>query len=266
MNGLVTESTVGFQQVVDERGPAWADTNARAGSMTFLGVLALREQRVDAAAELLDRAIALREESGITEQGLHAFSDAVATRLAVLQGGDIEAARRRLTHAQRTRSLTTWAVPSLALAVRLELVKAHLALADVAGARAVTREMADILHHRPDLGSFESEARELCLRTAEQAEAAQGPSSLTAAELRLVPWLATHLSFREIGERLYLSTNTVKTEALSTYRKLGASSRSEAVEAAVCVGLLDPASLPRVLSVGGWGTANPSQSSVRDDG
>jgi len=54
-------------------------------------------------------------------------------------------------------------------------------------------------------------------------------SSLTAAELRLLPLLSTHLSYQEIGERLYISKNTVKTQAYSAYRKLGVSSRSEAV-------------------------------------
>ena len=44
--------------------------------------------------------------------------------------------------------------------------------------------------------------------------------------------LATHLSFREIGLRFFLSRNTVKTQAISVYRKLGASNRSEAVERA----------------------------------
>jgi ATP/maltotriose-dependent transcriptional regulator MalT len=56
-----------------------------------------------------------------------------------------------------------------------------------------------------------------------------GASSLTAAELRLLPLLSTHLSFREIGERLYISPHTVKTQAYSIYRKLGVSSRSGAV-------------------------------------
>ena len=40
----------------------------------------------------------------------------------------------------------------------------------------------------------------------------------------------THLSFREIGERLYVSRHTVKTQAISIYRKLGVSSRSETIE------------------------------------
>jgi len=64
-------------------------------------------------------------------------------------------------------------------------------------------------------------------------------ASLSPAELRLLPLLATHLSHREIGERLYISRNTVKTEAVSAYRKLGASSRSEAVERAAELGLIE---------------------------
>ena len=59
------------------------------------------------------------------------------------------------------------------------------------------------------------------------------PGSLTDAELRLLPLLATHMSFREIGTRLYISRNTVKTQAISIYRKLGASSRSEAIRRAI---------------------------------
>ena len=68
--------------------------------------------------------------------------------------------------------------------------------------------------------------------------------SLTAAELRLLPYLATHFTFPEIGTRLFISRNTVKTEAVSIYRKLSASSRSEAIDRAVEFGLLEPSVLP----------------------
>lgn len=58
------------------------------------------------------------------------------------------------------------------------------------------------------------------------------PAGLTGAELRLLPLLATHLSFREIADQLQVSRNTVKTQAISIYRKLGVSGRSEAMAAA----------------------------------
>ena len=70
-------------------------------------------------------------------------------------------------------------------------------------------------------------------------------SALTAAELRLLPLLATHLTFREIGERFFVSRNTVKSQAISVYRKLGVSSRSDAIERAAELGLLDESAVPQ---------------------
>jgi LuxR family maltose regulon positive regulatory protein len=65
-----------------------------------------------------------------------------------------------------------------------------------------------------------------------------GASTLTAAELRLLRILGTHHSFRGIGEQLHLSRHTVKSHAMSIYRKLDVSSRSEAIQRARELGLL----------------------------
>jgi len=62
---------------------------------------------------------------------------------------------------------------------------------------------------------------------------------LTVAELRVLQLLPTHLAYREIGERFSTSCHTVKTQAHAVYRKLGATSRSEAVARATAFGLLD---------------------------
>jgi LuxR family maltose regulon positive regulatory protein len=51
--------------------------------------------------------------------------------------------------------------------------------------------------------------------------------------------LPTHLSFPAIAKHLFVSTNTVKTHVRALYRKLDASSRSEAVSHATAAGLLD---------------------------
>jgi|SRR5580658_221818 DNA-binding CsgD family transcriptional regulator len=63
--------------------------------------------------------------------------------------------------------------------------------------------------------------------------------ALTGAELRLLPLLSTHLSFPEIASELFLSRNTVKSQAYSIYHKLGASSRSQAVARSGELGLLE---------------------------
>jgi ATP/maltotriose-dependent transcriptional regulator MalT len=65
-----------------------------------------------------------------------------------------------------------------------------------------------------------------------------GASSLTTAELRLIPYLPTHLSFREIGQRLFVSENTVKTHAARLFDKLQARRRTQAVRRAKEAGLI----------------------------
>jgi LuxR family transcriptional regulator, maltose regulon positive regulatory protein len=80
-----------------------------------------------------------------------------------------------------------------------------------------------------------------------------GAVTLTAAELRLPPLLlTTHLSIPEIAAELFVSPNTAKTHAVSIYRKLGTSTRTQAVTRAWELGLLarvSPASHP----FGGYG-------------
>ena len=129
--------------------------------------------------------------------------------------------------------------------VGLELTRAHLALADPGAARTVLAETERVLELRPQMGSLVDDARELRERIAATSESAGAwAMSLTGAELRLLPYLATHLTFPEIASRLFLSRNTVKTEAVGIYRKLGASSRSEAIERAIEVGFLESSIYP----------------------
>jgi LuxR family transcriptional regulator, maltose regulon positive regulatory protein len=121
--------------------------------------------------------------------------------------------------------------------VGLELARAHLALTDVAGAKRLLREARVILHQRPDLGTLPAQAAQLQAKLDTLRTATTSAVSLTTAELRLLPLLSTHLTFREIGERLYISQHTVKSQALSVYRKLGVSSRSQAIQSLQQTGL-----------------------------
>ena len=66
----------------------------------------------------------------------------------------------------------------------------------------------------------------------------------SAAELAVLRGLASGLSRREIGERLYISLNTVKTHTRELYRKLGVTSRADAVARAEALGLLEPSKSP----------------------
>jgi ATP/maltotriose-dependent transcriptional regulator MalT len=73
----------------------------------------------------------------------------------------------------------------------------------------------------------------------ERGSSAPRASALTGAELRLLPLLSTHLSFPEIAGEFFLSCNTIKSQAMSIYQKLGASSRSQAVARSRELGLLE---------------------------
>jgi LuxR family maltose regulon positive regulatory protein len=163
---------------------------------------------------------------------------AAAARLAVHRG-DREEADRQLALAMRARPSCTFAIPWLAVGVRLQLAKTYAAIADQATARHLFREVDDILARRPALGVLVDEISELrrILASSAQVTAVGGPP-LSPAELRLLPYLQTHLTFKQIGERLFLSRNTVSSEVGSIYRKLGVSSRSDAVQRATTVGLL----------------------------
>jgi len=100
--------------------------------------------------------------------------------------------------------------------------------------------VTEILTRRPGLGVFAGQAADLRSELSHaRSSFTLGASALTTAELRVLPMLPTHLSFREMGEEMFLSPHTVKSEAISLYRKLGASSRNQAVTRARELGLLD---------------------------
>lgn len=134
---------------------------------------------------------------------------------------DVAAARRALVNAKRTRSILTYAFPHGAVQARIELARVHLTLGDLAGARTLTREIDDLLRWRPGLGILVDEAEALRDQLSKQPGAIEpGASSLTGAELRVLPLLSTHLQLPEIGEQLFVSRHTIKSHTKSIYRKL----------------------------------------------
>jgi LuxR family maltose regulon positive regulatory protein len=176
--------------------------------------------------------------------------DADSTRMCVLvfavsafacaQSGDIECARRDALEARRRLAFPGEFAPWYEAEARIALARAELRLSDAAGARTLLAEASRALHRIPDapvLGSWIDDAWQRADTFA--VGAVCGPTTLTTAELRVLRFLPSHLSFREVAERLHVSANTVKTQAHAVYRKLDASSRSEAVARARDVGLVD---------------------------
>ncbi|MFZ0013975.1 MAG: LuxR C-terminal-related transcriptional regulator [Acidimicrobiia bacterium] len=200
-------------------------------------LIAMRRKDWDLAADLCDRAVALIDEyalDGYQSSGLPLIAAARCAR----RNNDIRKALKLLARATVVRPLLSAAIPGESVQILLEMARTQVELSDIAGARVLIREAEDIVLQRPDLGVLPSE-----LDSVRESLATLGPGivrlpTLTKAELRLLPFLATHMSFPEIGEQLFVSRHTVKSQATSIYRKLGSSTRSEAVAKSHEIGLL----------------------------
>jgi LuxR family transcriptional regulator, maltose regulon positive regulatory protein len=173
-------------------------------------------------------------EQHVTSILLHA----VSARLAIHRG-EVPRAREHLARAERLRPRLSYVLPHYAVQAQLELARGYQALTDTASARAMLWEVDDVLLRRPNLGILAQQTDEFRTQLAAMRGDAIGASSLTAAEVRLFRLLGTHYSFREIGAQLYLSQHTVKSQAMSIYRKFGVSSRSQAIQRGRDLGLLE---------------------------
>jgi LuxR family maltose regulon positive regulatory protein len=200
-------------------------------------ILAMARGDWQQAEALVERACAVARRAWLEQYPSGALLSAVTARLAIHRG-DVARARDDLARAKRLRAQLTWALPHLAVQVRLEMARSYLALTDADAARTMLREVDDLLARRPRLGILPDQAAELHAQLDTIRMAAIGASSLTTAEVRLLRLLGTHYQFRQIGERLHLSQHTVKSHAMSIYRKFGVSSRSQAIRHARDLGLL----------------------------
>ena len=238
MAGDRDKADVLFRDVITQ-GLASGVTVGPCVALAERSLLAIADGEWDSGEQYIDQARTLVRDANLDDQPPITILYAAAARVA-LHHGDRQRAREELARAQRLRPALTYAIPHLAVQARLELAACHLALPDPAAAQTLLREIEQILIQRADLGVFVPQAKELRARLAKmQGSSIPGASALTAAELRLLPFLSTHLSFPEIGEELFLSPNTIKSQAYSMYRKLGVSNRNQAVTESRQLGLLD---------------------------
>jgi LuxR family transcriptional regulator, maltose regulon positive regulatory protein len=208
------------------------------GRSYVLGYLALIEVdrgHVDEGDRLGREATELSDDPGFVEH--------FVTMMGHLARGKVAERRGRLVEAERELAR------ALELARRgagaVELAAALLALARVRGSRGEREEARALLEEARDAlaGSEDVGMLERALSTAERAlrPAPRTPDrgdELTERELSVLRMLAGELSRREIADALFVSLDTVKTHTRGIYRKLGASSREEAVGRGRELGLL----------------------------
>jgi len=192
------------------------------------------------AADALSRRsvdVAIRSPYG--PDAIAAACSVVAARVAAHRG-ELTEARRQMAGFQVARGALGVATSWVSVRTLLEAARTHLALADPAGARACLQQAGDILIRRPRLGPLNADTAELRDRIRSLPPGPGGTSTITPAEVRVLRLLPTYLTAAEMADRLYVTPNTVRTQIQALYGKLGATSRAEAVESAIALGLLEP--------------------------
>jgi len=203
--------------------------------LTQLALLAQERGEGEEAAGLLARARAQVDRFGLAAGAPSALVFA-ASAFVRAHRGRVEEARADLREAARLSEELVDYAPWFDAELRLLMGRAALRLCDAGDAERRLDEAARVLRRLPEAvvaAEWLAEAREGL------AAFAAGQGGLTTAELRILGYLPTHLSFREIAERTFVSGNTVKTQANAVYRKLDVSCRSDAVTRARALGLLD---------------------------
>ncbi|MDA0181358.1 LuxR C-terminal-related transcriptional regulator [Solirubrobacter phytolaccae] len=171
-------------------------------------------------------------------EAIHAFVAATSAVVAAHRG-EIAQARHDAGEADRLLASRADFPPWLVCEAHVWLARAAIRLSDGPTARRLLARAARLAPTGGEADGFSRWIHDGWERADAFAESATGDGpALTNAELRILRLLPSHLSFREIGERLHVSTNTVKTQALAVYRKLDVSCRSDAVERGRQAGLV----------------------------
>jgi LuxR family maltose regulon positive regulatory protein len=218
-----------------------------AAAMALAQLALLAVDRGDwVTAELHARESCAMVEAGELSRYLPSSISFSARARVAARSGDEPAARRCIAEALRLCARPSLdAFPWLGVQVSVALGHAYLDLSDVVGARGraeeACRHLARLLTKGVLAGQLDALLAEI--GRADPADGARAGTAvelvnLTAAELRVLELLPTHLNLADIGDELYISRNTVKTHVAAIYRKLGALSRGQAVRHARELGLL----------------------------
>jgi LuxR family maltose regulon positive regulatory protein len=204
-----------------------------------LALMAAQDDDWDRARDLAASARSHVDDAGLGEHATSVLVFAISAWVSAHEGLAADA-KRDLRHCTQLLAKLGEYMPWYEVEARVAMARACIRLADLALARALLSQASRLARRMPDAAILRSWLDEVWSEIDDLGAAAlSGPGSLTMAELRILRFLPTHLSFGEIGARLHVSTNTVKSQAHAIYRKLGVASRSEAVTQASMLGLIE---------------------------
>ncbi len=201
-------------------------------ALAVKALIATEEGRLAEAAELAGsaREIAARGDVGLAEAPLNALGYAAAGAVYAAQGR-LHEARSELEQALRARRRWSGISPWPTVEILIRLAPVLLDLDDRSGAAARVDEARQLLALSPDGVEAQRTRLEYLDRLlGGQARAASLADPLTEREVAVLRLLRGTLSLREIGRELHLSQNTIKTHVQAIYRKLGVSTRPDAIE------------------------------------
>jgi LuxR family maltose regulon positive regulatory protein len=159
----------------------------------------------------------------------------LAAAVSSLDDGHAERARTQAK--EGVDALRRWGQPIMlghALLVHTQILRA---LGEYDAAAAALHEARIIIEGCLDPGAFVAGLLSELTPASTRHQATEA-DELTERELVVLRLLRGSLTEREIGQELFLAHNTIHSHTRSIYRKLGVSSRAEAVEAARSRGLL----------------------------
>jgi LuxR family maltose regulon positive regulatory protein len=205
----------------------------RIAMLSFLSFAVLDEGYSNDAEVLAREACALVDGSklhGIPQAGLAA----IALGRVLAKRGNLAEAQTELESGLSARRRLPAMSPWPTLVGLLALAQVLIARGDRSEARAVLTEARAIVELYPDAGIFPDlfERQERKLRRTRPSRTESMDGQLTERELEVLRLLDGDLPVSELGKLLYVSPNTIRTHVKSIYRKLGVSSRKEAVEQA----------------------------------
>jgi ATP/maltotriose-dependent transcriptional regulator MalT len=220
-------------------------TPSMVAARATLALVAVEQGRLVAARRHAERARASAGRIGISRSWLGSNASAALGSVLAAEG-DLATAERELASAEHlfadevANLHHAWLLVLLAR-VRLRRGRLDTAEATLHAARGALGEFTDSGIVAALAGQVRHELDTARAR-ADSGELLEPPSE---AELGVLHLLASDLSTREIGERLFLSPNTIRTHRRTLYHKLGVHTRTDAVARATALGLLGQGESPR---------------------
>jgi LuxR family maltose regulon positive regulatory protein len=237
-SGSVEEAQATFRRAV-QLAERIGDRRLRIYGLGYLALIAAESGQIADAERHLRRATVVGSDPTGGEHFINAMVPLAAATVHDVHGDAAAASDAADMAVELARKSSGILEVAKALVVREKILED---LGDHEAAAASRNEAGALLRNCADAGVAQAlltaARRSKAVTVGPRAQVNIVTEELTAKEQEVLRLLATRLSRREIGQRLYVSLNTVKTHQRALYRKLGVESRAAAVARARELGLL----------------------------